>query len=324
VKVLMTGVTGFIGRWMVEEALRRGWAVTALVRPGRGAPLRRLERDGADIRVLGLCPHAWQEGLRSATFDVAVNLVGPGRDSWVTNWRANVEYVRQLSDFLSQRVVGRVVHFSSVAVYGTSAREKGAVIREDDRLAPDDWYGVTKVLGERTWRAFHGKTGIPVTILRPSWVIGRGSRLLDRHLVAAARAGLLVRMLPRAPFNGIFVRDVVRAALMAIDNESGGFRVYNVNAAAGEFGEFIEALRSEVPRAKIPLWLPEVAVRALAWRFGSLRFFLSGVRIDATKAMRELRFIPQYSAKSLVRELICSYAGDTVSPVSFGSEVSPE
>jgi nucleoside-diphosphate-sugar epimerase len=201
--------------------------------------------------------------------------------------------------------VGRVVHFSSVAVYGATGRKRGMIIKEEDPLAPNDWYGVTKVLGERIWREFHQDTGIPVTVLRPSWVIGRGSHLLDRHLLAAAKSGVLVKMLSAFPLNAVYVRDVSRAALIATSNGSGGFSVFNVNAIDGQrFGELLEALRTEVPGLKIPLYLPVFAVKVLALRFGTLQFLLSGVQIDAAKAREELGFVPQYDARSFIRELI--------------------
>jgi nucleoside-diphosphate-sugar epimerase len=224
----------------------------------------------------------------------------------VTNWQANVEYVRYLTNALKYLSVGRVVHFSSVAVYGATGR-KGMIIREEDPLAPNDWYGVTKVLGERIWRGFHEDTGIPVTVLRPSWVIGRGSHLLDRHLLAAAKSGVLVNMLSAVPLNAVYVRDVSRAALMATSNASSGFRVYNVNGVEDErFGQLLEALRTEVPGLKVSLYLPVMAVKLLARRFGSVQFLLSGVRINAARAQEELGFVPEYDVRSFIRDLIAA------------------
>jgi nucleoside-diphosphate-sugar epimerase len=298
----------------MEECLQRGWTVTAIVRPGRGKLLRHLQASGGKVYVVERCVHGPLGSLRPTEFDAVINLVGPGKDSWETNWQANVEYVRYLTALLKHLSVGRVVHFSSVAVYGTAGRKHGSVIREEDNLAPDDWYGITKVLGERILRGFHEQTGIPVAILRPSWVIGRGSRLLDRYLLTAARLGVLLRMLREAPLNTIYVRDAALAGIIAASNGSTGFRVYNINALRDQrFGDLVDALQSEVPGFKIPILVPELVLRVLARVFGSLRFLLSGLRFDASKARDEIGFVPLHDIRSAIRELVCGAAGGAAS-----------
>lgn len=302
-RLLVTGGTGFIGRSLLTEVSKRGWSATVLTRPGRGEVLRRAVEGNSEIRILEGCTHS--DLMFAPPYDALINLVGPKEDSWIANWEANVVYVRSLTTLLKRMPVARVVHFSSVSVYGPSRRGWGAIIREDDRLTPDDWYGVTKVLGERIMRQFHEGTGTPVTVLRPSWVMGQGSHLLDRYLLAAAKAKVSVRMLQAAPLNAVYVKDVAHAGLSAASAGISGYRVYNINGTAEErFGDFLQALHREVPGRKVPLFLPAALVRGLAVGFGSLRFLLSGVVVDATKAREELGFEPRYDIGMLVQDMI--------------------
>ncbi len=307
--VLVVGGTGFIGKAVVEECLRLGWSVTAVTRPGRAGPLRRLHTGGVQLRILERCIHEPLLLSGSGAFDAVINLVGPGRDSWEANWQANVEHVRYLVELLRRISVGRLVHFSSISVYGITGRPANCIIREEDELRPDDWYGLTKVLGERIIRVFHEDTGVPVAVLRPSWVIGRGSRLLDRHLLMVAQSGLLVRMLRQVPLNAIYVRDAALAGVLAASKGLDGFEVYNINVLGDQrFGDLIDALRSEVPGFKVPIVVPTLALRLLARVFGSLRFLLSGVSFDASKARDKLGFVPRHDIRSAIHDMV--YGGD--------------
>jgi len=266
------------------------------------------------LRIVERCCHEPLAALRSEAFDAAINLVGPRRDSWEANWQANVEHVRYLAGLLKRLSIGRLIHFSSIAVYGTAGRVGDCVIREEDDLRPSDWYGLTKALGERIIRVLHEETGMPAVILRPSWVIGRGSRLLDRYLLAAAQSRVLVRMLREVPLNAIYVRDVALAGIMAASKGTTGFRVYNINALGDQrFGDLVDALQSEVPGFKIPVPVPEPALRMLARVFGSLRFLLSGLRFDASKARDEIGFVPRHDIRSAIRDMVCGTAEEEAS-----------
>ena len=112
---------------------------------------------------------------------------------------------------------GRVVHFSSVQVFGTSDGE-----RVPDYLPVDDAhprratraYGLSKCLGEDLCAAFTARTGIPTVSLRPAWVWDPG---MYRRTEERWRADPGSETAPSWELGGfVDVRDVAAAAAQAL------------------------------------------------------------------------------------------------------------
>src|SRR5262249_45007089 len=129
-KVLVTGATGDVGRHVTERLLADGMAVRALCRsvPDDGLP-------GAVEVVLG-------ELTASETLDPAVRRVdalahcaahlgGGGRE---LHRRVNVLGTTALLDVARRARVGRMVHLSTVAVYGRKG--DGQFVRPTDGYDP--------------------------------------------------------------------------------------------------------------------------------------------------------------------------------------------
>lgn len=118
-KLLITGASGFIGRYAVKAALARGWEVDSLdVRAdseSRRCDVRLLSRIGADV-VLHLAAYSSNAGFADA---LAENYANNVMGTW------NV--LR-----LAQQCGARVVYASSSAVYGQ---------RPADWIRLPDWEG---------------------------------------------------------------------------------------------------------------------------------------------------------------------------------------
>lgn len=86
----------------------------------------------------------------------------------------------------------RVVHMSSVAVYG----DVPGVLDEEVPTAPPlkeaDSYGGSKRDGEEVARGFHGRKGLEVTVLRPPAIFGERDRALTSRLAALPKGRLVL------------------------------------------------------------------------------------------------------------------------------------
>jgi short-subunit dehydrogenase len=175
VNYFVTGATGFIGRHLVEELMKRDGTVYALVRDGSRGRLDALgERLGAGDRLVPVLGDLSKEGLGIEGFNekidhffhlAAVYDMESDEDSMR---RANVEGTRHVIEFANSLEVGRFHHTSSIAVAG---KFKG-LFREDmfdegQRLPHA--YHATKFESEKLVRQ-HVRP--PLRVYRPGIVIG--------------------------------------------------------------------------------------------------------------------------------------------------------
>jgi thioester reductase-like protein len=176
VNYFVTGATGFIGRHLVEELLKRDDAtVFALVRDGSRGRLDALaERLDAGDRITPVVGDLTKERLGVEGFDEQVDhffhlaaIYDMAADDESMK-RTNVDGTRQVVEFANSIEVGRFHHVSSVAVAG---RFKG-LFREDmfdEGQKLPHAYHQSKFESEKLVR-----TGIhaPLRVYRPGVVVG--------------------------------------------------------------------------------------------------------------------------------------------------------
>jgi nucleoside-diphosphate-sugar epimerase len=304
-RILVTGPTGFIGRYVLEQLVRNEDVdITAIARPGAVWAFTNNGQASRVNVVVGDLSNPYTLRLPLRDYDAVINVVGPRSSLPRAQWESNVEYIRNLLIVLRRVQVQRIVHFSSVSVHGAGPGGSGTM-DESASLAPGDWYGSTKLMGEQLLRRFHRETGVPVTILRPSWVVGSGSHLLDRYLFRAFSSGLKIVMRLGTPLNAVYVRDVADAAILAALGARQGFSAYIINAAQQwSFDDLLKEIDRAVARPKLPVVIPKALVGMLARRYGSLKLILSGVMFSSDRAREELGFVPRYDLRAMVEETL--------------------
>jgi nucleoside-diphosphate-sugar epimerase len=258
--VLITGASGFIGGRLRDALLDAGADVVALRRQGSPAPrrgrsavvdyadrdgLRRLvekERPALVFHVAGATKGVTYADFEQANVMPTRNLVGALRDAH--------------SD------LRRFVLFSSLAAYGPS--RPGAPHREDSPRRPIELYGQTKLEAEQAVEAL-GST-VPWTILRPAGVYGPGD--VDYlELFKSVERGINVFFGNRDRwFSAVYVDDLVRATLDAVQRESTRGKGYFVcDGKPLTWGDFQGHLVRASGRRVRTLNLPEALVDLAAF-----------------------------------------------------------
>ena len=131
----VTGATGFIGRHLVAELLKRDGTIYVLVRDGSrgkldalvqrlGAPEGRIVAVSGDLSKPGLGVEDFDESIDHLFHLAAVYDVEADEEA---SERANVEGTKHVIEFSNAREVGRFHHVSSIAVAG----EYRGVFQED-------------------------------------------------------------------------------------------------------------------------------------------------------------------------------------------------
>jgi len=166
----------------------------------------------------------------------------------------NVTGTGDLIEAAAEEGVRRVVHVSTVGVFGESAED---VVTEDSPCAPRNDYERTKLAGEYLAAEIAARRGLSLTVVRPANIFGDDDpqgRLLS--LIRLVASGRFVFIGPsEAMLNYVYVEDVVEACRLLAEREDAGERVYIVSdpCALGEFVTAIAAaLGVPLPTRRLP------------------------------------------------------------------------
>lgn len=322
-RVFVTGGTGLVGGPVVRLLRGRGAEVDALVRDEAGA---------ARMRALGATPvfgsvedpRLW-EGIDRGDGVIHVAALVASRTPWQTFFQVNVEGTR-LAAATARRLGARLVHISSVAVYGRQAYDDPSGSRREGSafgpLEEHDFYARSKRLAEEAVRA-EVALGLEAVILRPCVVYGEGDRLFLPRMAAVARRGWLPRVGPgNQPMAVVHAESVADAALRALDTPRAASRIYNVtNDGDITPREFVSALAEGVGRRVRTFPVPEGAALAAAHAVqaalrvmgpglypgtitGAVRFWRGGNPYTSERAQEELGWRPAVAHRPVIASLV--------------------
>ena len=265
-RILVTGATGAIGPRVVSALHDAGYQMRTL---SIDAPPAGVWPDGVEARIADISDPA---AVRSAVQGVdgvihmaaLLHIINPPPELKEKYERINVGGTVNIVEAARQAGVGRLVFFSTIAVYGASA---GGVLTEDSSLRPDSFYAQTKLDAERIVLAAKREDGTPLgTVLRLGAVYGaRVKGNYQRLLLALARNRFLPIGRGENRRTLVYDKDVARAALLALRHPAAAGRIFNITD--GKFhsiNAIIQAICEVLDRKPPCLALPVGPVRSLA------------------------------------------------------------
>lgn len=229
-RALVTGATGLVGSYVAERLLADGWTVRALVRRAGGPEW--LAAMGVELVAGDLGDAA---GLTraavgcDAVVHAAAVVAAPG--DWAHYRTVNVDGTRAVVDAATE-AGARLVHVSSVAVYGGAARYRSRPTDEDTPLAPLPRHAVyarSKRAAEELVLAAHQAGRVWACALRPDVIYGRRDRqFVPRvaRLLSHGAAPLVAGGTARLAI--VHASAVADAAARALATDAAGGRAYNV------------------------------------------------------------------------------------------------
>ncbi len=222
-RVVITGAAGNIGRALVEACLERGDEVTAIDLAEQHDPRVHVVR--ADLTR----PGDWEQEIAGADLvlhTAAIVAEAGDHDRFI---EVNVVATRRVAEAAADAGVGRLLHLSSIVVYGNRF-PAGSLRTESDPLVPTGGpYTDTKIAAEHAVLAVSAERDLPITIVRPGDVYGpRSVPWVLRPLAMMRRRQFVLIDGGRWPLSPIHVDDLVAGILVAGDAEVAAGRTYNL------------------------------------------------------------------------------------------------
>ena len=229
----MSGGTGYVGRFVVDDLIEAGHAVRVI---GRTAPPAGDLPRGVEFMTGALDPDIDQsaafegmEGFVHAAFDHLPGRYRGGEGDDPNGFRRrNLDGTAALFETAKRGGVRRVVFLSSRAAYGTQA--PGRVLDESVVAHPDTVYGQVKHAAERALDMLADDRFLGIS-LRVTGVYGQAAAGRPHKwsgLIADYLAGLPIAPRVATEVHGRDVAAAVRLALQT-DPASLGDRLFNVS-----------------------------------------------------------------------------------------------
>ncbi len=252
-KILITGASGFIGSFIVEEALRRGFDTWAAVR--KSSSKEYLQDGRINFIELNLSSKAQLvEQLRTHAFDYVVHAAGVTKCLNKADFhRINTEGTKNLIDAILelQMPLKRFVFVSSLSIFGAiKERQPYEEIRETDTPQPNTEYGRSKLAAEQYLESLEAR--VPYIILRPTGVYG--PREKDYYMMAktiSQHSDFAVGY-KRQDITFVYVSDVVQAVFLALDKGENGRKYFLSDGEVYQSTTFSDLIHEELGR---PWWI---------------------------------------------------------------------
>lgn len=321
-KILITGASGFIGSFLVEQALTEGYEVWAAVRATtsrrylQDSRIRFVELDlSSDERLQAqLSEHVKENGAWQYVIHAAGATKCRSKEDF---FRVNTYGTERLARLLLQTkaLTGRFVFVSSLSVMGDLGQHT------DGQPHPNTAYGQSKWEAEQLLAKLKG---LDYVVLRPTGVYGPRER--DYFLMAKSIAGHVDFSVgyKKQELTFIYVRDLVAAAFLALEKGKCGESYFLTDGFSYSSRTFSDLLQSEmgvrcVLHVTAPLWVLK-AVCYISEKVGRLTGNVTALNMDKynilkqrnwncdiSAARRDLGYSPTYGLERGVIETVAWY-----------------
>jgi nucleoside-diphosphate-sugar epimerase len=316
-KILVTGASGFIGSFIVEEALKRGMETWAVV---RGTSSRQyLQDERIHFVELDFDDQSQMEKkLSGLAFDYVVHAAGvtkclDSEDFYRINTKGTKNFIRALIKL--KMPLKKFVYLSSLSVYGDiHTHQPYKPIRENDTPRPNTDYGQSKLDAEQwiTNSLECREAQLPYVFLRPTGVYGPRER--DYFLMAKSikqHVDFAVGF-KQQDITFVYVLDVVQAVFLACEKGQAGRKYFLSDGQVYQSSTFSDLIRRELGnpwwiRITAPIWLLRV-ITAIGDKWGHITGKISALnndkyhilkqrnwRCDIQPAIDELGYHPEYT-----------------------------
>jgi dihydroflavonol-4-reductase len=297
--ILVTGASGFVGKWCVVRLLEKGYRVRGTVRSdAKAAQVRQTvarevgEDKAANLELVQadiLDDKGWPEAMTGidAVMHVATAIRAdePRDQSLVI--RPAIEGTARVLKFANDAGIKRVIITSSIATVGYGhGHTRGRKVYDETYFTKFEtmrwtWaYCIGKTKAERAAWEFAKAHGIDLTTIHPGAIIGPALDD-DASISIIMVTGLLDRSTPALPSNGfsiIDVRDVADMHVAALEKDEARGQRYLATAEYVPFPKVADIVRDMYPNHRVTSrTVPDWLIRIMAYFGGPIRQIINDI-----------------------------------------------
>jgi dihydroflavonol-4-reductase len=294
-KVFITGGTGFLGAYIIQELVEKGYSVRALQRKNNQPSfipkhiLSKVEWVTGDILDVMSLADA-MEGIDTVIHSAAKVSFLPKEKTQL--YKINIEGTANVVNIALEKNIRRFVHVSSVAAIGRTAKEE--LVSEEKKWQQskmNTYYAISKHYAElEVWRGMG--EGLDVVVVNPTTILGYGD--WNESSCAIFKSAFNEFPWYSTGINGfVSVEDVARATVLLMESNVSGER-FIINGDNWSFQQLFNTIADGLQK-KRPHRLATPMLGSMAWRVEKLKALISGkkpllTRQSALVAQSKTRF----------------------------------
>lgn len=308
--ILVTGGAGYIGSHVVQYLVEKGYNPVVLDNSSEAHSTLSEIKNKVEIVVGDLGDKELLENIfKKYSFEAVIHFAGSieageSMKNPSAFFQNNVVNGIGLLDTMVRHNVKKIIFSSSAAVY----KAKDGLLTENDTLAPENFYGETKLKFERLLHWYNRIHGIKYVSLRYFNAAGAAFDLGENHVQETHLIPLVLQTaLGRRDHLKIFgstyptadgtcvrdyihVLDLARAHLLALQKIEETPQIYNLGTGKGHSVYEIIKIAEEITGKKIPVI--EAPVRE-----GDSPYLVA----DPTKIQKDLGWKAEYDIRDIIK-----------------------
>ena len=327
-KILVTGASGFIGSFIVEEALNRNFEVWAGMRATsskkflKDEQIQFIQLDFSDLKQLKTQLSDYKK--IHGSWDYIIQSAGVTKCKNKSEFEeANFVYTKNLIEAISEldMIPLQFIYISTLGAFGPIHEDTYLPIKETDTPMPNTAYGKSKL---KTERYIQNIQNFPYVFFRPTGVYGPRekdyflmAKSIKKHIDFAAG-------MKRQDLTFIYVKDLVQAIFLSIEHKvvQKAYFVSDGNVYSSRaFSDYIQKELGNpfVIHIKCPLFILKAVSLSAEFIASCLgksstlnadKYVIMKQRnwqCDISPLVNDLGFQPKYSLEKGVKETIAWY-----------------
>ena len=243
-KVLVTGATGFLGKYLIEELLNNDYEVVA---QGRKENVLSDIKEKYNAQILKCSLDEIKNVELKVDYVIHAAALSTVWGKWEDFYNSNVVGTENVIDFCKKNNVKRLVYVSSPSIYSAKCDRLNIKEEDFDKNNQLNFYIKSKILAENLINSIEDDK-LEKVIIRPRGLFGIGdTSIIPRLIKANRKIGIPLFNDGKNIVDITCVENVALALRLAIESENAVGRTYNItNGEPREFKNILEELFEQI------------------------------------------------------------------------------